>query len=240
MKYLNLFKFLNLNILQKSNISESMNQNLDTIDSEPNNYNTLLEDIKASNMVLEGWCSLDKAYRISEIIIEKKCKDILEIGIFGGRSLIPMALSIRYLGEGQVIGVDPWSNSEAVAIQTNEINDQWWSKIDFNLIKRKYFESLIHFDLFKYVKTLEINSNQALYVLKNHCFDLIHIDGAHSEEIAYNDVTMWFNNLKPKGIFIIDDICWPSVEKAHNWVLKKCSVLYETKEDGNSYGIYMK
>ena len=190
---------------------------------------------------LEGWCSPSKAELLSNLIVENDCKNVVEIGIFGGRSLIPMALTMKYLGRGQVWGVEPWSNSVAVETETNAVNDAWWASVDFSKIKRGYFETLFREDLLLIARTLEVSSDVAYEALKLSKYDLIHIDGSHSEVQAYNDAVRWAALLGPNGILVFDDIAWPSVAKARRWILDNFEVLNEVYEnDSVSYGAYRK
>ena len=56
-------------------------------------------------------------------------KVIVELGIFGGRSLLPQALQLRDNGDGGIIyGIDPWTKAAALdrtadtpdSIETNQ------------------------------------------------------------------------------------------------------------------------
>lgn len=61
----------------------------------------------------------------------------------------------------------------------------------------------------------ERNLSDRVILLKNYDsvtrqeFDLIHIDGEHSEKAVLNDLEFATNNLSPKGIVVIDDIWHP-------------------------------
>src|ERR1700730_11515979 len=61
-----------------------------------------------------GWCSEEKALNFVDLILTAKPKVCVEIGVFGGASLIPTAFALKHLKEGIVIGIDPWDNSECI------------------------------------------------------------------------------------------------------------------------------
>jgi predicted O-methyltransferase YrrM len=189
---------------------------------------------------LEGWCTLRKAEMLADLIETHDCDAALEVGICCGRSLIPMALTMKHLGRGYVIGVDPWSNQEATKIAISVEHDRWWSDVDFVRIKRSFFAGLLTFGVLPFVKILELNSEQAFAALADQKFDLIHIDGGHSEEQAYRDVANWSTLLDSGGILVMDDIQWETVKKAHAWILEHYEALQEVSEGGNSYGAYRK
>jgi predicted O-methyltransferase YrrM len=189
---------------------------------------------------LEGWCTIRKARMLCDLIQSNDCRSALEVGIFGGRSLIPMALTMRHLGRGYVVGIDPWSNQEATKIATSTENDKWWRDIDLSKIKRSYLVGLLRFDVLPFVKTLELNSEQALAALAGQKFDLIHVDGSHAEEQAYRDVISWSKLLERGNILVMDDINWETVRKARSWIINHFDVIDEVSEEDSAYGAYRK
>jgi predicted O-methyltransferase YrrM len=201
---------------------------------------TLAERINRAISSLDGWCTIRKAEMLSCLIQTNDCKTALEVGIYAGRSLIPMALTMKHLGRGYVIGVDPWSNCEATKVATNAENDKWWNELDLVLIKSSFHISLVKFGVLPFVKTLELNSEQAFAALADQKFGLIHVDGGHSEEQAYRDVTNWSTLLERGGILVMDDIEWETVKKARSWVLDHYELIQEVSENGNAYGAYRK
>src|SRR5579863_4686167 len=57
---------------------------------------------------IDGWCTPAKAQWLARFIVDRRASHILEIGVFGGKSLIPMALAAQSVSESQVVGVEPW------------------------------------------------------------------------------------------------------------------------------------
>lgn len=200
----------------------------------------LNEAISHAISTLEGWCTLRKARMLCDVIKSNDCRTVMEVGIYGGRSLIPMALTMKHLGRGTVIGIDPWSNGEAAKAASDAKDTKWWTSVDLDHIKRCYFAALFKFDVISFVKTLEITSAQAMAALAGHRFDLVHVDGGHSEQQAYGDVNAWSTFLSETGILVLDDINWETVGKARSWVLERFGVIDEVREEGGSFGIYRK
>jgi hypothetical protein len=50
---------------------------------------------------MHGWCTVDKASYIAKIILDKQLKNGVELGVFGGRSLV----SFRFKKEGFMAGM---------------------------------------------------------------------------------------------------------------------------------------
>jgi predicted O-methyltransferase YrrM len=63
---------------------------------------------------LPGWCTKEKAYTLASLVIGTRPAVIVEVGVFGGRSFLPMALALKELGKGMAIGIDPWSPAASV------------------------------------------------------------------------------------------------------------------------------
>jgi FkbM family methyltransferase len=192
---------------------------------------------------MEGWCTERKALWLADLIGSNGCKDVLEIGIFGGRSLIPMAMAVQSLGTGgRVLGIEAWSNSVAVATETTAENDDWWQKVDMKAIKTGFLSSVVRNDVADTVVVLEMSSDKAFAVIETlgiGPFDLVHVDGSHSEEQALRDVRQWAPLVRPGGILVLDDILWPSVRAAREHVRQTFADIEEIVEtDTAAYGAY--
>lgn len=189
---------------------------------------------------LEGWCTQRKALRLIELIMDSGAKDVLEIGVFGGASLIPMALALKDC-RGTVVGVEAWDANVATSEATTEENDKWWHDIDICKIKAGFWDSVKRYELFGIIKILEMDSDRAYECLSNgnRRFELIHVDGAHAENQALRDVRSAMSILGRKDIIVLDDIEWPTVEAARALLRSTMEVIDEVHEsDATAYGIY--
>lgn len=61
----------------------------------------------------DGWCTLEKAYALAAAVIMLRPSLVVEVGIWAGRSFVPMALALKQIGKGQIIGIDPWKAEES-------------------------------------------------------------------------------------------------------------------------------
>ena len=189
----------------------------------------------------DGWCSPKKAAWLTRLIASRQVKNVLEVGIFGGKSLIPIALAVQSAGGGTVIGVEPWSADVAISEPTNETNDAWWASINFALVKERFFANSARYGVLAMIKVMEMNSDSAFRFLEpgDRQFDLIHIDGAHSPERALRDAKSWSKLVKKGGLVVFDDIGWPSVMPARDFLTRNLTVIDEVFESGGvSYGAY--
>jgi len=83
---------------------------------------------------LEGWCSFDKANKLYQLVIENKPKVIVEIGVFGGKSLFSQALALQENNFGKIYGIDPWSKEASIENLKDPIDIKWWSELDYDFI----------------------------------------------------------------------------------------------------------
>lgn len=203
---------------------------------------SLKQHVYSSMDQLEGWCSKEKATVLMELIDANKPQIIVEIGVFGGKSLIPMAFALKQNGSGITYGIDPWTPVASVA-GLDPVNGNWWAKVDHEGILQGLRLKIREFDLEKQVKLIRSTSADALPI---HHIDMLHVDGNHSEDASFLDVTKWVPMVRKGGLIILDDITWGATEKfpgttakAVKWVDDRCTKLAEYKGD-NVWGVWLK
>jgi predicted O-methyltransferase YrrM len=199
--------------------------------------------IMAALPAIEGWCTEGKAVWLAGLIAGNRCSQVLEIGIYGGRSLIPMALAVQeHAPEGKVYGVEAWSSDVAAETITDAGNDAWWRNVELAAVKTQFLRNLLDNELAGMVNVLEMSSDEAfkcLTAIGPFEFDLIHVDGSHAEAQALRDVRSWSGLLRPGGILVLDGIAWPSMQEAREYLRRNLSVVEEVFEsDGVAYGAY--
>ncbi len=198
--------------------------------------------VLAVNKALEpwGWCTPAKALGMATLIFQVRPKCVVEIGIFGGRSLLPQAVALKHVGSGLLWGVEPWSNAIAIETPTAPENDEWWAKVDLQGAKKACLTAILENDVCGIVKILECRSGEALDILGGG-IDIIHVDGNHSGEQALADVTRAFRAVADGGYIWLDDIAWPSVAPALAFLEAGCETIGKYSEGpGGSYGLFRK
>jgi predicted O-methyltransferase YrrM len=188
--------------------------------------------IDASKSELEGWCSTQKATLLYSLVREHKPNAIVEIGIYGGRSIVPMAVALRDNGRGFVTGVETWSAVGARQYRTNIGNDFWWMTVDFKRLKRNFYAFLAAHDLDAIVKVVEAPSDRAYFVFDQ--IDMLHIDGGHSTFGSAQDVINYASKVRRGGIIIYDDIDWPSTAAGLQILMDTCQLLHVVEVADNS------
>lgn len=165
---------------------------------------SLFDTIAKVQPSLPGWCTPQKAITLASIVVARRPAVSVEIGIYGGSSLIPLALAHKAVGSGIVIGIDPWSNQVAIEAQTENESRQWWADQDLEKIRRDFFEQIKTLQLEPFVKIMRFKSDD---VEVPNAIGLFHCDGAHSDQ-AIRDVSRFAPNVVIGGFVVTDDSDW--------------------------------
>ena len=184
---------------------------------------------------LEGWCSLEKASILIDLVMLTDAVRVVEIGVFGGKSLIPMAMAMKYKGYGRCYGIDPWSTDESVAGMEG-VNAEWWGNLNHEKIYQDVLMKVQQFGLSNEIRLIRDTSENAPEICD---IDMLHIDGNHSEETSMIDVTKWVPLVRKGGFIIFDDMNWMTQARAVEWLDEHCAKVNEFSAD-NVWGIWVK
>lgn len=195
----------------------------------------LRERAYAAMAQMEGWCSNKKACLLMDLILAIRPEIIVEIGVFGGKSVVPMAYALQYNRKGKIYGIDPWS-SACSAEGMDGVNFEWWSAVEHEKIYQRLQHQIDEFDLRDQIELIRATS-EACPPIPN--IDILHIDGNHSEKASYLDVTKWVPLVRSGGIIIFDDVNWETTRAATEWLHESCIYVGEVMGD-NIWGIWLK
>lgn len=197
------------------------------------------EDIREQLKVMSGWCDPAKGIALAELIVKDKHRVCLEIGVFSGKSLLSMAFGLRENGAGVVHGIDSWEALDCM-VDVDEKDKQWWSgSVDLPAIYEECLGHIHNTGLGRYV-TLHRCSSLVASKFLDGPFDLLHIDGCHSEWSSTSDVTLWLPRLRSGGTLVMDDVNWPSTQTAIRFAKKWCDELSVLNTPESVFGIYKK
>jgi predicted O-methyltransferase YrrM len=188
----------------------------------------------ASFVTVPGFNTLSKMYYLFDTIKEADSKFCVEIGVYGGRTLIPMALACLETG-GIVTGIDPWSAAEAaqpeISFRTDNID---YNKLHSSLIVLLAKEGLENVRLAKETSQAMVGTFVA------DSIDFLHIDGNHSREKVLQDVTNYLPKVSPGGIIVLDDVSMPTVKDALDYMMARCELIQTDKLDGRDDSTFRK
>ncbi|HNA62471.1 MAG TPA: class I SAM-dependent methyltransferase [Rhabdochlamydiaceae bacterium] len=190
---------------------------------------------------LDGWCSQEKAGVLIDLVLKVRPSVVVEVGVFGGKSLIPMAYALKVNEKGKIYGIDPWDTESSVEELINDENKHYWSIVDHDGILRKLLEKIDQFELSQQTVLIKATSEEAPLIPN---IDILHIDGNHSEKTSTFDVTKWVPSVRKGGFIIFDDIKWHenginTTGKAVEWLNENCIKIAEFN-DSCTWGIWIK
>ncbi len=181
----------------------------------------LFRQVEEANIRLQhlGWCDLEKANTLAAMVIALRPTIVCEIGVFGGRSLQPMAQAMKTLGSGVVIGIDPWSKDASLEGMADQANIDWWNHLDHESVYQRCIENIAMSGIEKFVRIIRSRSDDVDPAQWD--IGLLHVDGSH-EETAYRDITRFAPCVVRGGIVVCDDISWTSgaPKRGVDWLLK--------------------
>lgn len=188
---------------------------------------------------IEGWCSVEKALYMIDLVENNNVKSFIELGVFGGRSLLPVALAIKNgeSNDSSIIGVDAWNVSESLE-GTNDINNAlWWEKCDHNKMYEYTINLMIKYGLSNDVTLVRMSSIEYASNVLDSSIDMLHQDSNHSEEISCLEVELYNMKLKSGGLWIFDDTDWETTKLAQKSLEQKN---YVCIHDAKSWKVYKK
>jgi cephalosporin hydroxylase len=166
----------------------------------------LLQQIWAIKPKLDGadWCDKAKTETLVSLVIGYRPAAVVEIGVFGGGSLIPMAMAMKRIGGGAVFGIDPWSTADAIAGQTQQVDRDWWASIDMDGVYQRFLANLKASGSEEVTKIIRRKSNE---VEPPNAIGLLHVDGLHNDQ-AVTDVVRFAPKVELGGFCVSDDSRW--------------------------------
>lgn len=177
---------------------------------------------------IDGWCEKEKAKKLYDIIYELKPSICVEIGVFGGSSLLPQALALKHNNKGTIVGIDPWTNSCAIEEMENEANKNWWGSVNLEAVYKKFLEKVKLYEVENFVQVFRNKSSEVVNRFEDNSIDVLHIDGNHCEKLSYADAVDYYPKVRVGGYIFFDDINWSentkdiSTQKGVNYLLQYC------------------
>ncbi len=164
-----------------------------------------------------GWCSQEKAYALASAVITMRPEIVIEVGVWGGRSLFPMALACQAVKKGKVIGIDPWVGAASVQGQINPLDRKFWSEVDHEAVYQKFLSVRQQNNLEDVIQIQRMISD---YFEPPKQIGLAHLDGNHGEQ-ALRDVQRFAPNVRVGGLCFLDDLDWSggAVRMGEAWLL---------------------
>lgn len=180
----------------------------------------LTNKIKEVLPKMEGWCVPEKALNLARYITEEYFKyngkypeSVVELGVFGGKSLIPMALALKHNFEkhgqkGVAVGIDMWCKEAAYEGDIGKINVDYWEQVPFAQVVNRMNEVIKEEALEPYIQLQKGKSYEMGYLFGEKSIDILHQDSSHSTETSLKELDIYLPLMKDGCIWIMDDVDW--------------------------------
>ncbi|MCK0206465.1 glycosyltransferase [Starkeya koreensis] len=180
-----------------------------------------------------GGSALDKIYVMAGLAGRLGLKSYVEIGVYRGRSLLPMALSFAARG-GRSYGIDPYLRSAAyeqdIPPAQFDAVTAFIEATDYDAVHDEFLRRRDEVKLASSCELLRETSARAGGLLRARGIlaDMVHIDGNHDRAHALADVMNYIGIMTDGAILVLDDIDWPSVGDALSYAKERMSLVFET------------
>ena len=193
--------------------------------------------IEASIPPLHGWTTVDKGLRLAELVVAARAGLSVELGVFGGRGTISLAIGHEALGDGYVAAVDPWEKAASLEGANAPENDEWWAKLDHEAIYRSFLKALADARVEPLCRVMRSRSDVAVDAFEDGSVAVLHQDSNHSEQISSGEVELWTPKLRRGGLWVADDTDWATTQKAQCLLVAKGFAIVE---DHASWKVFRK
>ena len=186
--------------------------------------------------VLEGWTDAPRGLELAQLVLDLQPETVVEIGVFGGRSLIALGLAVRENGKGHVYGIDPWKKELSLEGETDKYGFDWWAACPLEEIHQKAMKAIWDNKLDEWVTVIRAAGQHCNQLWKQGEIDFLNIDGNHSEAVAVRDVQTWVPKVRSGGLITFDDSDWASTQKA----VAELMTMTDLVKDGGKYRVCRK
>jgi len=210
---------------------------------------------KYDDQLCWGWCSLDKSGCFIDYI-DDICNRVenpvcVEVGVFGGKSILPVALELKRHKKGKLYAIDPWKNDEAgKGYESEPAHYQYWTTINLEYMYNFFLGLLEEYEVKDYVEVLRMTSDDAPGI---DDIDFLFIDGQHTDQ-AVKDALKYATKVKLNGYCVVDDVTWGSVGRvpeilnqlgffhihtvdSHAMIFRRTNIVNFLKEEENIFNI---
>ncbi len=155
---------------------------------------------------LQGsWCSEEKVRLLMDLVCVTKPQLCVEIGAFSGSSMVPVAVTLDYLEQGTVVGVDAWSNAVAIRnMAFDDPNRPWWSSVNMEAVHKLFQDNLWQQAPYGAWEELRATSEDAAAYFND--IDFLHLDGDYTEKGSLQDVRLYLPKVKSGGYILLSNL----------------------------------
>ena len=174
-----------------------------------------------------GWLYENQAEWLFNQAKETNIKgEIVEIGSAFGRSTIALGLGSKLSLNGKVHAIDPHTGDKVIQERINLSGE----KIQYSSLDG-FQKNIYRFDLVDYIIPIVKTSEEAIKEWEKDGRErqknirLLFVDGWHSHDAVYHDITEWGRHVLYKGLIAVHDYENEEIKRAVHEGMKKLSIM---------------
>lgn len=211
---------------------------------DPDLVAVLRATIEAIPIDFAGGSGLAKAATVADLIRAHGATSFVEIGVYRGRSLLPVAAAMRWFGTGVATGIDPWGAAEAhqrdidrFPAEAGAINS-FVADLDWDLIHAQVGAAAAEMGLAAHCRLIRARSDAVAQRFAARSVDILHIDGNHDEDQVLLDLARYLPKVRHGGFVILDDFSWDTVRAARDLLERIPGADLVTESRVEDFGVY--
>ncbi len=191
---------------------------------------------------LQGWCSVEKMQSLQSQLTDST-QLIVEVGVFGGSSLIPLAIKAKEVcPQVHIYGIDPWRNDVCLEGMQDQTNLTWWTETNLQEVYERFLLAVAKYDV--EIKVIRDEGEKVVSYFRDNSIDILHLDGNHSLDPTTRLTKLYYPKVKARGMLYLDDEGWTeggqlTVKPAIDWLIEQgcvrhpsvtgCAILEKTR-----------
>jgi hypothetical protein len=174
---------------------------------------------------MSGWAPEVKIRDMVKLTLDAKPKLHVELGLYAGRSFLPVAWALKQNGSGRAIGIDPYTNDACTEGWPADQDHTGWDTNPLEPYYQELMKTASDQDLLDFFEVWKKRSTDVVTRFEDESIDVLHVDGNHSELTSYRDVTEWLPKVKRGGYIWSDDAHMPTTKKAFDFLDRECELV---------------
>jgi hypothetical protein len=161
-----------------------------------------------------GGASLLKILVLADLIMARPVIRMVEIGVYRGRLLLPLAMLMQWREGGEVFGIDPYEASAAEQHDAHHRQidlERWADVVDWDGLYEGVLRTAERLGVQTRCNLVRARSEDVADQFAPGTIDLLHIDGNHDQDAVARDAELYVPRVSVGGYVVLDDASWPSV-----------------------------
>ncbi len=177
-----------------------------------------------------GGSSASKALVAADLIASAGIEHVVEVGVWRGRWLLPVAAALAGLGRGTITGIDPYDAGEALQTDARPLLDDlrvWAEETDWDTVHAEVLARIDELGVAGHCTLVREPSATGVARFADGSLGMVHIDGNHDHGVVARDLADWTPKVQPGGYLVVDDMSWPAVRRAAEWLRDEWELVIE-------------